>query len=67
MPGMPSLSSQEINYQEQDSNLDGYKTKTIQSSLYEPSDLQTIVNTYLSPEKQQQLFPLLAHLPSLFD
>ena len=46
----PSDSTAEIQYQEKDANLDGYKSKTIRSSLYEQSDLTMILEkcTYLT-------------------
>ena len=47
----------------------GYKTKTICTSLYEPSNLQDIVDkcVYLLPSQHEQLYSLLNQFHNLFD
>ena len=47
----------------------GYKTKTIHTSLYEPSNLQDIVDkcVYLLPSQREQLHSLLNQFKNLFD
>ena len=59
----------DMNYQEKDVNPSGYKTKTICTSLYEPSNLQDIVDkcVYLLLSQHKQLYSLLNQLQNLFD
>ena len=51
----------DLHYQEKDVVPAGYKTTTIRTSLYEPSNLQDIVNKciYLLPLQHEQLYSLL--------
>ena len=65
----PSSLAAEIQYQEKDADPDGYKSKTIRSSLYEQSDLTEILEkcTYLSTTQKQDLFKHLSQIPKLFD
>ena len=65
MPDNPS----ELHYQASNANPDGYKSKTISTSLYEPANLQDIVDkyTYLLPQQRQQLYHLLQKFQKLFD
>ena len=50
-----------LHYQANNANPEGYKSRTISTSLYEPADLQDIVNkcNYLLPHQQQQLYQML--------
>ena len=59
----------DLHYQANDANPDGYKSKTISTSLYEPANLQDIVNkfNYLLPQQQQQLYRMLQRFHKLFD
>ena len=59
----------DMNYQEMDVNPSGYKTRTIRTSLYEPSNLQEIVDkcVYLLPSQHEQLYSLLTQFQTLFD
>ena len=59
----------EVHYQEKDVDPSGYKTKTIRTSLYEPSNLQDIVDkcVYLLPSQREQLYSLLNQFHNLFD
>ena len=59
----------DVHYQEKDVDPSGYKTKTIRTSLYEPSNLQDIVDkcVYLLPSQREQLYSLLAQFHNLFD
>ena len=61
--------SSEVQYQEKDVDPSGYKTKTIRTSLYEPSNLQDIVDkcVYLLPSQREQLYSLLSQFHKLFD
>ena len=65
MPDKPS----ELHYQASNANPDGYKSKTISTSLYEPANLQDIVDkcTYLLPHQRQQLYHLLQKFQKTFD
>ena len=59
----------DMNYQKKDMDLSGYKTKTIHTSLYKPSNLQDIVDkcVYLLPFQRKQLYSLLNQFHNLFD
>ena len=59
----------DMNYQEKDVNPAGYKTTIICTSLYEPSNLQDIVDkcVYLLPSQHEQLYSLLIQFRKLFD
>ena len=59
----------DMNYQEKDVDPSRYKTKTIHTSLYEPSNLQDIVDrcVYLLPSQHEQLYSLLTQFQQLFD
>ena len=59
----------DINYQEKDVDPAGYKTTTICTSLYEPSNLQDIVDksVYLLLSQREQLYSLLNQFQKLFD
>ena len=59
----------DLHYQANNANPDGYKSKTIATSLYEPANLQDIVHkcTYLLPQQRQQLYELLQQFHKLFD
>ena len=59
----------DVHYQEKDVDPSGYKTKTIRTSLYEPSNLQDIVDkcVYLLPSQREKLYSLLAQFHNLFD
>ena len=59
----------DLHYQANNANPDGYKSKTIATSLYEPADLQDIVNkcNYLLPQQRQQLYRMLQKFHKLFD
>ena len=59
----------DVHYQEKDVDPSRYKTKTIRTSLYEPSNLQDIVDkcVYLLPSQREQLYSLLAQFHNLFD
>ena len=59
----------DMNYQEKDVDPSGYKTKTIHTSLYEPSNLQDIVDkcVYMLPSKREQLYSLLNQFHNLID
>ena len=59
----------DVHYQEKDVDPSGYKTKTIRTSLYEPSNLQDIVDkcVYLLPSQREQLYSLLNQFHNLFD
>ena len=59
----------DMNYQEKDVDASAYKTKTICTSLYEPSNLQDIVDkcVYLVPSQCEQLYSLLNQFHNLFD
>ena len=59
----------DMNYQEKDVDPSGYKTKTICTSLYEPSNLQDIVDkcVYHLPSQHEQLYSLLNQFQKLFD
>ena len=58
-----------LHYQANNANSEGYKSRTISTSLYEPADLQDIVNkcSYLLPHQQQQLYQMLQKFQKLFD
>ena len=59
----------DLHYQANNANPEGYKSRTISTSLYEPADLQDIVNkcTYLLPHQRQQLYQMLQKFHKLFD
>ena len=59
----------DLHYQANNANPEGYKARTIATSLYEPADLQEIVNkcTYLLPPQRQQLHQMLQKFHKLFD
>ena len=59
----------DLHYQANNVNPEGYKSRTISTSLYEPADLQDIVNkcNYLLPHQQQQLYQMLQKFQKLFD
>ena len=59
----------DLHYQANNTNPDGYKSKTISTSLYEPANLQDIVNKchYLLPQQRQQLYQMLQKFHILFD
>ena len=59
----------DLHYQEKDVDPAGYKTTTIRASLYEPSNLQNIVDkcVYLLPLQREQLRSLLTRFETLFD
>ena len=59
----------DLHYQANNANPDGYKSKTFATSLYEPADLQDIVNKcdYLLPQQRQQLYDMLQKFHKLFD
>ena len=59
----------DLHYQANNANPEGYKSRTISTSLYEPADLQDIVNkcNYLLPHQQQQLYQMLQKFQKLFD
>ena len=59
----------DVNYQEKDVGPSGYKTKTIHTSLYDPSNLQDIMDkcVYLLPSQHEQLYSLLNQFKNLFD
>ena len=59
----------DMNYQEKDVDPAGYKMTTICTSLYEPSNLQDIVDqcVYLLPSQHEQLYALLNQFQNLFD
>ena len=59
----------DMNYQEKDVDPSRYKTKTIHTSLYKPSNLQDIVDrcVYLLPSQREQLYSLLTQSQQLFD
>ena len=59
----------DLHYQANNTNTDGYKSKTISTSLYEPANLQDIVDkcTYLLPQQRQQLYNMLQKFHKLFD
>ena len=59
----------DLHYQANNANPEGYKSRTISTSLYEPANLQDIVNkcTYLLPHQQQQLYQMLQKFHKLFD
>ena len=59
----------DVHYQEKDVDPSGYKTKMIRTSLYEPSNLQDIVDkcVYLLPSQREQLYSLLNQFHNLFD
>ena len=58
----------DLHYQANNVNPEGYKSRTISTSLYEPADLQDIVNkcNYLLPHQQQQLYQMLQKFQKLF-
>ena len=58
----------DLHYQANNANPEGYKSRTISTSLYEPADLQDIVNkcTYLLPHQRQQLYQMLQKFHKLF-
>ena len=59
----------DMQYQEKEVDPAGYKTTTIRTSLYEPANLQDIVNKcfYLTPMQCVQLHELLKQFLQLFD
>ena len=59
----------DLHYQANNTNPDGYKSKTISTSLYEPIKLQDIVDkcNYLLPQQRQQLYSTLKKFHKLFD
>ena len=59
----------DINYQETDVDPATYKTTIIHTSLYEPSNLQDIVEkcVYLLLSQHEQLYSLLTQFQKLFD
>ena len=59
----------DLHYQANNANPEGYKSRTISTSLHEPADLQDIVNkcNYLLPHQQQQLYQMLQKFQKLFD
>ena len=59
----------DLHYQANNANPEGYKSRTISTSLYEPADLQDIVNkcTYLLPHQRQQLYQMLQKFHKFFD
>ena len=59
----------DVNYQDKDVDPARYKTTTIHTSLYEPSNLQDIVDkcVYLLPSQHEQLYSLLTQFQKLFD
>ena len=59
----------DLHCQANKANPEGYKSRTISTSLYEPADLQDIVNkcNYLLPHQQQQLYQMLQKSQKLFD
>ena len=59
----------DVHYQEKDVDPSGYKTKTIRTSLYEPSNLQNIVDkcVYLLLSQREQPYSLLNQFHNLFD
>ena len=59
----------DLHYQAKNANPDGYKSTTISTSLYEPANLQDIVDkcNYLLPQQQQQLYNMLQKFHKLFD
>ena len=61
--------SSDLHCQANKANPEGYKSRTISTSLYEPADLQDIVNkcNYLLPHQQQQLYQMLQKFQKLFD
>ena len=58
-----------LHYQANNANPDGYKSKTISTFLYEPANLQDIVDkcNYLLPRQCQQLYQMLQKFHKLFD
>ena len=59
----------DLHYQEKDVDPAGYKTTTIRTSLYEPSNLQDIVDkcVYLLPLQRERLHSLLTQFTTLFN
>ena len=59
----------DLHYQANNANPEGYKSRTISTSLYKPADLQDIVHkcNYLLPHQQQQLYQMLQKFQNLFD
>ena len=59
----------DLHYQANNANTDGYKSKTISTSLYEPANLQDIMDkcNYLLPQQHQQLYSMLQKFHKLFD
>ena len=59
----------DLHYQANNANPEGYKSRTISTSLNEPADLQDIVNkcTYLQPHQRQQLYQMLQKFHKFFD
>ena len=59
----------DLHYQANNANTDGYKSKTISTSLYEPANLQDIMDkcTYLLPQQRRQLYSMLQKFHKLFD
>ena len=59
----------DLHYQANNANPDGYKSKTISTSLYEPANLQDIMNkcNYLLSQQRQQLYRMLQKFHKLFD
>ena len=58
-----------LHYQAKNANPDGYKSTTISTSLYEPANLQDIVDkcNYLLPQQRQQLYDMLHKFHKLFN
>ena len=59
----------DLHYQASKASTDGYKSKTISTSLYEPANLQDIMDkcNYLLPQQRQQLYSMLQKFHKLFD
>ena len=59
----------DLHYQANNANPEGYKSRTISTSLYEPANLQDIVNkcTYLLQHQRPQLYQMLQKFHKLFD
>ena len=59
----------DLHYQANNANTDGYKSKTISTSLYEPANLQDIMDkcNYLLPQQRQQFYSMLQKFHKLFD
>ena len=59
----------DLHYQAKNAIPDGYKSTTITTSLYEPANLQDIVDKciYLLPQQRQQLYNMLQKFHKLFD